>query len=99
MEYTLNQNHALRIITNIFFRLSNLWEKTELLKKECLTERHFPFCKARRQGRELANEIDKYVTLACKIAAKYFEGVDVDIYDDLSDWMKYDKAVKSYFQN
>lgn len=98
MEYTLNQNHALHIIYNIFSRLSNLWEKTEFLKK-FNSKGEIPYCKARRLGRELANEIDKYTTLACKIAAKYLDGVDVDIYDDLSDWVKYVKVVKAYFQN
>ena len=70
----------------------------ELLKK-CNSEGKIPFCKARRQGRDLANEIDKYTTLACKIATKYLDGVDVDIYDDLGVWMKYDEAAKACLQN
>lgn len=101
MKYSFTQIHAINVLVTISVHLYNLRSYAgEII--DGVNRGKLQHCKARRQGLELAKEIDKYISLACKITTKYLDGVNTECYKstiDLSAWMKYGEAVKSYFQN
>lgn len=101
MTYNFSQLHAINVLGTISVHLNNLRSYAGEIIKE-VNRGKLQHCKARRQGLELAAEIDRYITLACKIATKYLDGINTDCYRstiDLGAWLKYGEAVKTYFQN
>lgn len=101
MTYNFSQLHAIKVLNVLCARLNDLRNATNEII-DGVNRGKLQHCKARRQGLELAKEIDKYITLACKIATKYLEGINTECYKstiDLDAWLKYGEAVKTYFQN
>lgn len=100
MIYNFSQLHAIKVLTVVAARLNDLRNATNEII-DGVNRGKLQHCKARRQFREIAEETDKYFTLACNVTAKYFDGKEESYKDviNFGDWWKYFDAVNTYFRN